>query len=374
MRILVDAKIPHVAGSLGRLGEVVPFDPPRPPSAALSSAGALVVRSVTRVDAELLDGAPNLRFVGSATAGVDHVDRPELARRGIRFDHAPGANARAVAEYVLAVVMRAGVERDATVGVVGFGQVGRRVAALLRALGYSVLANDPPLNRSRVAGSWSGDEPLVDLDRIIGEARVVTVHVPLTTQGSDATAGLLGPERLSAMDPETLVINTARGGVVDEEALLRAGLRCALDVYEGEPALAWERILALAGRAVVLTPHVAGYTVEAKTRCTRMIHGALARFLGVSDPWTGPPQTVPIPVELEPEETLGAVLERVRGLDALDGAMRQVLTASGDRATAYEALRRTAGRHELHGHAFVGGSGAVRVSLSALEAALPPEL
>ncbi|MCC7410205.1 MAG: 4-phosphoerythronate dehydrogenase [Gammaproteobacteria bacterium] len=244
---------------------------------------ALLVRSVTRIDGRLLEGS-RVRFVGSATAGTDHVDRDWLAAHGVGFAHAPGSNAPSVVDYVLSVLsVFAGEDgralADYTVGVVGCGAVGGRLVARLGALGVPCLRNDPPLART---GAGTG---FVTIEELLARADVVTLHVPLTTAGTDATAGLLHAGRLGTMRRGATLINAARGGVVDEHALGRAlaagRLRAALDCWEDEPGIASE----LLERVTIGTPHIAGYALDGKLAATRMLHTALCSAFGREDPW-----------------------------------------------------------------------------------------
>ncbi len=372
-RIIVDGKVPHVSQALSRLGQVVSFVPPDPPAQLLHQAHALITRSVTRVDGALLARAPALRFVGSATAGVDHVDVAALSARGVGFAHAPGANARAVAEYVVAALARAGTGSSAVVGVVGFGHVGRQVTALLRGLGYRVLVNDPPLARRVEADDTdvpavARTEAYVPLVELANACDVLTCHVPLVPAGPDATVHLVSRAILARLGPG-LIVNTARGGVVDESALVAApGVRAALDVWEGEPEPDGALMGELGARLILATPHIAGYTLEAKLRGTAMIFRALASHLGQPARWEGradPGEAI----ELSPRASLAHAMERVLGLEDQDAALRQVAgQADGNRATAFEALRKTTTRHEVAAHAFHGGSAEVRRALRVLGA------
>ena len=382
MRILVDAKIPHIAEALTDLGEVGTYDAAASFGDELSVAEVLVTRSVTRVDADLLRMAPRLRFVGSATAGIDHVDLAALRSRGVAFAHAPGANARAVAEYVVASVARAGIPEGATVAVVGFGQVGRRVTALLRTLGFHVRVNDPPLAEDP-DGARASDgllrmaraESYLDLNDAVDGAQVLTVHVPLVHAGPHATYHLIDAPILERLAPGAVVVNTARGGVLEEAALVRANtLRAILDVWEGEPHVSGSVIHALGSRLLLATPHIAGYTVEAKARCTAAIQRALSEYLGRAVEWNPPFRSDP-ELELPPEASLADALELVRDLTGRDAELRALARAGDlDRSRAFEQLRRTADSHELWTHRIVGGSPALRETIARLRDALPPEL
>ncbi|PKM22430.1 MAG: erythronate-4-phosphate dehydrogenase [Gammaproteobacteria bacterium HGW-Gammaproteobacteria-14] len=265
-------------GLFAGLGDITTLPGRSINGADLAAVDILLVRSVTRVDEKLLAGSP-VRFVGSATIGTDHVDTGWLADAGIRFAHAPGCNAMAVAEYVLQAVLHWSLTfrrplSSCSAGLVGLGNVGARVAELLLALGLSVVATDPPRQRR-------GDVPGLewkDLDTVL-DCDIVSLHVPLIHSGPDATWHLINEARLGRLRPEQLLVNTCRGDIIDSSALLLQRPEVlptlVLDVWEGEP-----RVPALLfQRALLGSPHVAGYSVEGKQRGTRMVHSALLDWL-----------------------------------------------------------------------------------------------
>ncbi|WP_018912165.1 hydroxyacid dehydrogenase [Thiomonas sp. FB-6] len=268
---------------------------------ALAGAQALIVRNRTQVRAELLDHAPGLRVVGRLGVGLDNIDMDLCARRGIRVIPALGANAQAVAEYVIATAMlllRGAYASSAqvaggawprpalsegreiggkTLGLLGFGDIGRRTARLGQALGMQVLAYDPVVAAHAPVWRETGVQRR-ELDALLRECDVLSLHVPLT----ESTRGLLDAPRLARMREGAVLINTARGGVVDEAALadaLRAGRLggAALDVFEHEPLPAGS---ALAGvPRLLLTPHIAGLTRESNLRVSSLIAEQVGAFL-----------------------------------------------------------------------------------------------
>ena len=271
---------------------------------AIADANALIVRNRTEVDATLLAAAPRLSVVGRLGVGLDNIDIAACAARGVRVIPATGANALAVAEYVIATAMlllRGAYQSTATVaagewpratlshgrelhgktlGVIGFGGIGRQTGRLARALGMHVIGFDANLR----SGShiWS-DERTIEkgFADVIAEADVVTLHVPLT----QATRGLLDAARIATMKPDAILINTARGGVVDEAAVaaaLRAGKLggAALDVFDTEP-LADGSPLADCPN-LILTPHIAGVTRESNVRVSMLIAGEVAAALAAA--------------------------------------------------------------------------------------------
>ena len=279
MKIVADENIPFVEAVLGPLGQVVCVPGRSMTAAILGDADALLVRSVTQVGPALLDGTA-VRFVGTATIGTDHIDQAYLSERGIRFADAAGSNANSVAEYVLAALLKLAQRRGyrlagKTLGIIGVGNIGSKIEQYAPLLGMQVLPNDPPLQR------LTGDGRFVSLDEALA-ADIVTLHVPLTREGADATHHLINEQTLGQLGPETVLINASRGAVVDNQAikavLERGGIGDAvLDVWENEPNLDID----LLGLAALATPHIAGYSLDGKVNGTLMLHEALCRFVGV---------------------------------------------------------------------------------------------
>jgi len=268
-------------------------DRPDALAAEAADADALVVRNRTQVRGALLEGARKLRVVGRLGVGLDNIDVPACEARGIAVIPATGANAQAVAEYVIAAAMlllrgaygatgdvaagrwpRAALSSGReiagrTLGVVGFGDIGRRAARMGRALGMRAIGHDVALAADAAAWRDAGVEPR-GLEALLAEADVVTLHVPLVA----ATRNLIDARRLAAMKRGAVLINTARGGVVDETAVAAALASgqlggAALDVFDAEPLPAGSP---LAGAPnLLLTPHVAGLTHEANERVSTMI-------------------------------------------------------------------------------------------------------
>ncbi|WP_034916158.1 4-phosphoerythronate dehydrogenase PdxB [Erwinia sp. 9145] len=279
MKILVDENMPYARELFSRTGTVVAV-PGRPvPQEALNDADALMVRSVTKVDAALL-GGKTVKFVGTATAGTDHIDEDFLKAQGIGFSAAPGCNAIAVVEYVFSALLllaeRDGFQlRDRTVGIVGVGNVGGRLQARLEALGIRTLLCDPP----RADRGDEGDfRPLAEL---VAEVDILTFHTPLFKQGEYKTLHLADEALLKALKPNAILINACRGAVVDNDALLnvlqqRSDLSVVLDVWEPEPDLS----LPLLNKVDIATAHIAGYTLEGKARGTTQVFEAWTQFIG----------------------------------------------------------------------------------------------
>lgn len=269
--------------------------------ASLKDVDALIVRNRTQVNAALLAAAPMLKVVGRLGVGLDNIDLAGCSARGIEVIPATGANALAVAEYVIAsamMLLRGAYVSSAsvaagnwprgplsngreiagkTLGVVGFGGIGRLTAKLATALGMRVVAADPVLTAAAPVWKETG-VTLRTLDQVLAESDVVTLHIPL----SDETKNLIGSDQLARMKPDAVVINSARGGVIDEAALAKA-LKdkklggAALDVFEQEPLPAGSSLADCPN--LILTPHIAGVTAESNVRVSSLIAERVAEFL-----------------------------------------------------------------------------------------------
>ena len=270
IKIIADENIPALDETFGRHGKLQRIDGRNVCRPDLSHADVLLVRSVTRVNADLLRGT-NIRFVGSTTIGIDHLDTAWLEANNIAWAHAPGCNADAAAQYTLAMMWLACKRlqknfRQQTVGIIGRGNVGQRLEHLLQVLDIPVMACDPPLQDL-------GEANLVSMHEACAN-NIISLHVPLTHTGKYPSKNLFGPEQLAKLNLGTLLVNAARGGVIEATALqaqLKSGrLHAALDVWPDEPFIAPELLAAVA----VATPHVAGYSYEGKQAGTEMIYQA----------------------------------------------------------------------------------------------------
>lgn len=346
MLIVADENIPLVREAFSRLGEVRLVAGRSLRREDVRDAGILLVRSVTHVNEALLAGS-RVRFVGTATIGLDHVDREYLERAGIAFASAQGSNADSVVQYVLAalaeVARRTGIALEGrTLGIVGVGNIGSRLARVAPALGLRVMTNDPPRQRAGDAGDWHTLEELLDA------ADFVSLHVPLNRGGIDNTRHLIGAEQLRRMRRDAILINTSRGAIVDNRALLEAlggGLiaGAVLDVFEGEPNPDWELIRA----ALLATAHIAGYSMEGKTNGTRMMHEAVCRFLGEASTWQpslGEPESPLIDLQgdtASPEGALARAILHTYSIAADDRTLREALDLPvSERAGWFDHLRR----------------------------------
>ena len=278
MLIVADENIPLIEEFFASFGEIRRLPGRQITRADVHDADVLLVRSVTRVDRELLEGSA-VKFVGTCTIGTDHLALDDFEHAGIQWASAPGCNARGVVDYVLGSLLTlADIEgadlAQRTYGVIGAGEVGGRLVRVLRDLGWKVQVCDP-LRQAAEGGDY------VSLEQIIEQCDVISLHTPLSKSGDFATWHLLDEARLNRLKPGTWLINASRGPVVDNAALrnvlnARDDLQAVLDVWEGEPQVDVE----LADLCVLATPHIAGYSLDGKQRGTAQIYQALCAFLG----------------------------------------------------------------------------------------------
>jgi erythronate-4-phosphate dehydrogenase len=368
------------------LGEVEVMDGRALRAADVRDADILAIRSTTRVDRALLEGS-RVRFVGTATIGTDHMDTAYLDAAGIRWCGAPGCNANSVAEYVAAALLCLAVRRGftlsgMTLGIVGVGNVGSRVAEKAAALGLRVLPCDPPRRRAGAAGGalWGDPAQFVPLDRLLAGADAVTLHVPLTSGGPDATRHMAGGAFFARARRGVVFLNTARGAVADSAALLRAMdsgavARAVVDTCEGEPVIRDD----LLRRADIATPHIAGHSFDGKVAGTVAVYREACRFLGTPPAWSAEPllPAPPVPLlDLDPagrgdQETLQEAVGRVYDIEADDRRLRQCLSLDGaGRAKHFDALRRDYPQRREFRYTAVRLAGSERPGLAAALSAL----
>lgn len=275
-------------------------------ASSLKDANALLIRSVTRVDRNLLDGTP-VRFVGTATSGIDHVDVEYLQEAGIQFAHAAGSSSPAVCDYVLAGLFEmAGSESrdlfESTVGIVGVGRIGGLLERRLESLGVKTLLNDPP---RADAEAGAGEVPeFISLEDLLSRADIVTLHVPLTDKGPYSTRGLIDRQAFSRMPDGSWIVNTSRGEVIDEDGLadqIESGrMSAVLDVWDAEP----DPNCRLVQAASISTPHIAGYALESKQRAIQSVAGELAAWADASLGTPELPRPQHLPISVPPEDRL----------------------------------------------------------------------
>lgn len=354
LTVLADENIPGAEDYFGCFGEVRRADGRALNRDMLVDVDVLLVRSVTIVDKALLADSP-VKFVGTATSGIDHIDRDYLASRGVSFAHAPGANANSVVEYVLGAIaavddtlekLMAGRRR---VGIVGYGNIGAALAGRLRALGISYHAWDPWLQDSSVSAP-DGLEQVLACD-------VVTLHPELTRQMPWPSHHLLGESRLKQISQQSLLINASRGAVIDNNALLKQleqgrGPITVLDVWEGEPHINAH----LVDRVKLASAHIAGYSFDGKLRATQMLSDSLRQHLQLpaleSMDLGRRSEVIHLPPELSGVALLRWLLQLRYDISRDDSLLREVIMQQDEQARAegFDRLRKQyPRRRELSG-------------------------
>jgi erythronate-4-phosphate dehydrogenase len=316
--------------------------------ADLLDADALIVRSKTKINRELLAGTP-VKFVGTATAGTDHIDGAYLAQRGIYWCGSPGCNANSVSEYLVAALLTLGRRNDfelagKTIGVIGCGNVGSRVVKKCEALGMNVLRNDPPL-----AAAFT-DPDFQPLENLLAESDIVTLHVPLVAEEPWPTARMADYRFFEQLKPGVLFINAARGSVCDYDALLDAQQAGAvshmvIDVWSPEPAFRTD-VLKMADLA---SAHIAGHSYEGKLNGTVACYNELCNFFEIPKKWNVasslPAPEVPA-IEFDctgrdEEEALHEIIRQVYDIETDDRLIRETAVPDEiDRARNFDTLRK----------------------------------
>ena len=284
MKIIIDDKIPYIKGALEPFAEVIYLSGDHTTPEIVKNADALITRTRTKCNAELLAGSM-VKFIATATIGYDHIDTDYCDQAGISWTNAPGCNSKSVEQYIASALMILAEKKqlllkEKTIGIIGVGNVGSKVARLCETLGMKVLLNDPP--RSRV----EGHKGFVDLTELLEKSDIITLHVPLTMDGIDKTFHMANAEFYSTTKKNPIIINSCRGEVTQTKALkeaLKSGMisGAVIDCWENEPVLDRE-LLDLVDLA---TPHIAGYSRDGKANGTNMSIRALSKFfnLGINN-------------------------------------------------------------------------------------------
>lgn len=317
--LLVDAHIPYLSDMLPDAFTIETFQQAYPRPELLERADALIIRTLTRIDETLLNVGRNIQFVGTATAGFDHVDVGLLKQRGIQFGYAPGCNARAVAEYVLTAILLWAEDRQENLthlrlGLVGFGFAGSQVEELARKLSLTVLCYDPPKAQRESDFQSVSQEEILACD-------ILSFHCSLDAYPEYPSWHWLNAERL-ALCSAKLIINAARGGVIDENALLAHKVTNAVDivtdVWEKEP----EFKIRLLQHSFIATPHIAGYSVQAKWKGSRMIADQVSASFGMESLYQ-PIPAVAYKTELN-AKNLNSALTQLHPIMEYDHRLRQL--------------------------------------------------
>ena len=346
LQILADENMPFVDELFSSIGDIRKTSGRQMTAEDLKDVDILLVRSVTQVNADLIAKANKLKFVGSATAGTDHLDFDCLSKRGIHACHAKGCNKVGVAEYVLSALFALSQQdgfsiQDRKVGIIGAGQVGTYLTQCLEALNIPYMLNDPLLEKSGDPRSF------VDLTTLLKSSDVVTLHVPMTRDGEHPTHHLLDEKRLHDLRPDTILINAARGAVVDNVALLKKitdkKLHVILDVFENEPSVN----LDLLHQLTFATPHIAGYGLEGKARGTYMIYRQVCDYFNLDvavenmDALLPEPLVSHITLSKKPSmSAIGRLCQLVYDIRQDDALFRRVMLESIDQRSDFDQLRK----------------------------------
>ena len=283
MNLVVDENISFAEEAFSQFGEVKLLHGRQITKDEINAADILIVRSITKVNKDLLEGTP-VKFAGTATIGTDHIDLEYLKKRNIFFKDAAGCNADAVAEYVFTVISHFAFENafsieDKMIGIVGIGNIGSRIARLAENIGMPIIKNDPPLERKLGKAGFSNLEKIFTAD-------IVTFHVPLNLDGIDKTYHLINEEELLKLKDNAVLINASRGQVITNDDLVkirnRKKLFVNLDVWENEPDIN----PILLNQINLATPHIAGYSLEGKVNGTKIIYDSLCNYLNIEPTWS----------------------------------------------------------------------------------------
>lgn len=299
MKFIIDDKIPYIHGALEPFGEVLYLSAPKTTPEVARDADAIITRTRTICNEHLLAGS-TVKIIATATIGFDHIDTDYCDKAGIRWTNAPGCNSKSVEQYIASALFvlakRKGFElKGKTIGVVGVGQVGSKVAKVCEIFGMKVLLNDPP--RARMEGF----EKFCSMEEIVQEADFISLHVPLNMQGEDATLHLADDRFFQSLKRKPILINSCRGEVLDTMAAktavrneLISGL--VIDCWENEPDIDLE----LLNLTDLATPHIAGYSKDGKANGTTQSIQAISRFLGLGiDDWKAMNVEVPENTRIE---------------------------------------------------------------------------
>lgn len=281
MKIVADKNIPFLKGVAESYGEVTYLSGADFTKEAIKEADALIVRTVTHFGKDLLEGS-SVKLICTATIGYDHIDTAYCDAHNIKWTNAPGCNSGSVEQYIASVLVvmaqrKRFLLKDKTIGIVGVGNVGKKVALVCEALGMRVLKNDPP--REKVEGS----NEFVHLDTIKNEADIITFHTPLTRDGEYATYHLANQLFFESLGKTPIIINAARGAIIDTTAIKKALIDkqiagAIIDCWEKEPSIDLDYM----NMADIATPHIAGYSADGKGNATRMSLASIADFWALS--------------------------------------------------------------------------------------------
>ncbi|MCW8995757.1 MAG: 4-phosphoerythronate dehydrogenase [Psychromonas sp.] len=337
MKLIVDENIAFAKEAFLGFGNLRLLNGRSITNTEVKDADVIIVRSITQVDKKLLKNS-KVKFIGTTTIGTDHIDLEYLENNNIKFADAKGCNADSVAEYVFTALLKVVSEEQLslggkTIGVVGVGNIGSKVVRLAESFGMKVLKNDPPLERKSIGKNY------VPLDEIL-KADIITLHVPLTLEGVDKTHHLLNKENFKKIKSEALIINTARGAAIDNDALLKESsvrnFKLILDVWEDEPSIN----IRLLKETKVGTAHIAGYSLEGKVNGTKMIYDSFCKYYNREPAWKPELPKIEqtdlrIPEGKTDEEKLYKLFFSIYDIEKDDSQLRNITTCKQNRQAAY---------------------------------------
>jgi erythronate-4-phosphate dehydrogenase len=294
VKIVADNKIPFLKGVLEPCADIQYLNPPDITHDVIKNADALIIRTRTNCNAELLEGT-NVKFIATATIGFDHIDTVYCERKNIKWINAPGCNSSSVMQYIASVLLTISCRKninltDLTIGIVGVGNVGSKIERLAKILGMKVLLNDPPRARKE------GNKGFVNLDELISQSNIITFHVPLIKEGEDKTYHLADENFFNKFKKSKIVINTSRGQVIETNSIKNAIKDklvniAVLDVWENEPNIDLE----LLKMVDIATPHIAGYSADGKANGTSVCVKNISSFFGLNIDKDWYPKEIPRP-------------------------------------------------------------------------------
>jgi erythronate-4-phosphate dehydrogenase len=329
--LIIDDAVPYAHEIFSHLGKVITLPGKEINADSVRHADALIVRSRTQVNESLLKNS-SVTFVGSTVVGLDHIDQTYLQNNQIQFYSAQGCNANSVAEFIITALFDLAEHHafdltQKTLGIVGVGNVGKLVHQKARALGMKCLLNDPPRAErecSKDSQTNEGGEEFISLTECL-TADIVTFHTPLTKMGAHKTLNLLSAERLQHIKPHQIIINAARGGIINELAWQQTPtLANVIDCWEDEPNISPP----LYQTAYLATPHIAGHSLDAKVAGSSMVYHALCKAWKAvpQDTWQKilppPPKPITITEHTTVQATLNALFKQTHNIHKDDQAIR----------------------------------------------------
>jgi erythronate-4-phosphate dehydrogenase len=348
MKIIADANLKDTEIYFAQFGELKLIPGREINAVTLADADALLIRSVTKVDRLLLENS-QVKFVGTATSGTDHIDQAYLANNGVVFAHAHGSNAQAVADYCLTAFLKFSkiIEpkaKKSRIGIVGLGAVGSALARLLKAIGLEVLAYDPLLTITQRQQAASLGVEFTSAIEDVFDLEAVSIHTPLSFSGKHPTSNMIGQALLERLPKAAVLINASRGEVIKEKELLaflekRSDVLAVLDVWDNEPELN----LDLMALAAIATPHIAGYSRRAKTLATRMLAEAFAKFLhGEAGQFSSPEELSPEKLVLKNKSvSVENFVSYALPIDDWSAEFKLKILNSSDRGNTFDKFRKS---------------------------------